>query len=89
MQHDETTVSRVVALLEDEAAHRRAAAAVVLTALAPEDEDTLEALRKAVRRADDPELRRRAAEAIGAIAPKSIVNDLRPLLKDAVIEVRE
>lgn len=89
MQAEHSPITRIVDLLDAPEAYRRAAAAVVLEALAPEDEVTLEALRRAVRRADDPDLRRRAAEAIGAIAPKSIVNDLRPLLKDAVVEVRE
>ena len=88
MHHDDPTIPRIVTLLDDPEALRRCAAAVVLAALAPEDPDTLEALRRAVR-ADDPELRRRAAEAIGAIAPKSIVNDLRPLLKDPDLVVRE
>lgn len=83
------TLTRVVALLHHDDAARRTASAIVLAELAPGDATTLEALRKAVRRSDDPELRRHAAEALGEIAPKTIVNDLRPLLKDPVPEVKE
>lgn len=83
------TLAKVVALLHHESPDRRSAAAIVLAELAPGDEATLEALRKAVRRTDDDDLRGHAAEALGAIAPKSIVKDLRPLLKDPNEEVRE
>lgn len=83
------TLTKIVALLAHDAADRRSAAAIVLSELAPGDAATLEALRKAVRRTDDDDLRLHAAEALGAIAPKSIVKDLKPLLKDPVDEVRE
>jgi HEAT repeat protein len=76
-------------LLEDARGERRWAAAIVLAELAPNDEDVLEALRKATRRADDAQLRRHATEAFGAIAPKSIAKDLQHLLKDPDREVRE
>jgi HEAT repeat protein len=79
----------IVQLLEHPRAERRAAAAVVLAELHPEGEEVLESLRKAVKRTDDATLRRHAAEAIGAIAPKSIVHDLQPLLKDPDRGVRE
>lgn len=83
------TLTRIVSLLHHELADRRAAAAIVIAELAPGDTHTLEALRKALTRADDPELRKHAATALGEIAPSTIVNDLRPLLKDPVAEVRE
>ena len=86
---DDETLDRIIELLEaDEPDHRRAAA-VVLAALAIPDEATLDALRHASRRADDPVLRARVAEAIGALAPRSIVQDLMPLLKDPDAQVRQ
>lgn len=75
-------IEAIVRLLEHERPERRAAAAIVLGELAVDDAAALDALRKAVKRSDDVELRLRAAEAIGAIGPKTIVKDLRPLLKD-------
>jgi HEAT repeat protein len=50
--------------------------------LAIDAEEALEALRRALKRTDDPELRLRAAEALGASGTKTIVKDLKPLLKD-------
>ena len=79
----------VVALLDADEAESRRAAAVVLGALALEDGAALAALRKACRRGDDPMLRARAAEALGALAPASLVHDLMPLLKDPDATVRE
>ncbi len=75
-------VETIVSLLEHEAPERRAAAAIVLGELAVDAGDALEALRRAIKRADDVELRVRAAEALGASGTKTIVKDLRPLLKD-------
>jgi HEAT repeat protein len=83
------TVSKIVRLLFDEVPARRSAAAIVLAELAPEDDATLEALREAAKRTDDPTLRRWVVRAIGAIAPRSIVGDLQPLIKDPTREVRD
>lgn len=82
-------LGRVVALLEADTAEHRRSAAVVLGALAISDEPTLSALRRASRQGADPVLRARSAEAIGALAPSTIVQDLMPLLKDADPSVRE
>lgn len=79
----------VLALLDHARPERRSAAAIILTELAPDDERALEKLREATRRSDDAALRRHAAEAIGAMAPKSIVTDLQPLLKDPDRAVRD
>lgn len=79
----------LITLLDHPRAERRAAAAIVLAELKPDDEPVLEALRVAIQRPDDAPLRRWAAEAIGAIGPKSTVRDLQPLLKDADRAVRE
>src|SRR5262245_16410149 len=79
----------VLSLLDHERADRRSAAAIILMELAPDDERALEKLREATRRFDDAPLRRNAAEAIGAIGPKSIVTDLQPLLKDPDRGVRD
>jgi HEAT repeat protein len=76
-------------LLEDARGERRCAAAIVLAELAPNEDDVLDGLRKATRRTDDPQLRRYATEALGAIAPKSIAKDLQHLLKDPDRDVRE
>src|SRR5688500_7635583 len=79
----------ILGLLDHPRAERRTAAAIILTEYAPDDERALEKLREATRRFDDALLRRWAAEAIGAISPKSIVTDLQPLLKDPDRNVRE
>ena len=65
------------------------AAAIVIGELRLDSKGALEGLRRALKREDDPVLRGRAAEALGAIGPKSIIKDLRPLLKDESSEVRE
>lgn len=82
-------IATIVAMLEHPRSERRAAAAIVLGELISDGDDVLESLRLATRRNDDPVLRRWAAEAIGAIGPKSIVQDLQPLLKDPDRTVRE
>ena len=82
-------LAQIVTLLDGDSEEHRRSAAVVLGALSIPDESTLEALKKASRRTDDPVLRARSAEAIGALAPKSIVEDLMPLLKDSDANVRE
>ncbi len=82
-------LGRIVELLEVDEAERRRSAAVVLGALAVPDDGTLDALRRACRRADDAVLRARSAEALGALAPDSLVHDLMPLLKDPETSVRE
>jgi HEAT repeat protein len=75
-------VETIVSLLDHEAPERRAAAAIVLGELAVDSPEALDALRRAIKRADDAELRLRAAEALGASQTQTIVKDLRPLLKD-------
>jgi HEAT repeat protein len=79
----------VVSLLDHPRGERRSAAAIVLAEYAPKNEVVIERLREAVRRPDDASLRRHAADAIGAIAPKSIVTDLQHLLKDPDRNVRD
>lgn len=82
-------LSVIADLLGHPRAERRAAAAIVLGEIEAAQEEILEKLRVATRRTDDAVLRRWAAEAIGTIAPKSIVQDLQPLLKDPDRLVRE
>ena len=80
-------LERLIDLLDAEDGEHRRAAAVVLGVLAIDD--ALDALRRASRRSDDPILRARSAEAIGALAPPTIVQDLMPLLKDGDASVRK
>src|SRR5688572_1595933 len=75
-------VETIVSLLEHEAPERRAAAAIILGELAVDSSEALDALRRAIKRTDDAELRMRAAESLGASQTKTIVKDLKPLLKD-------
>src|SRR5438045_491206 len=75
-------IDMIVSLLDHGAPERRAAAAIVLGELAIDREEALEALRLALKRTDDAELRLYAAEALGASKTQTIVRDLRPLLKD-------
>jgi HEAT repeat protein len=75
-------VDRLLALFESDRPERRSAAAIVVGEIPVDTPEALEALRKALRRADDGDLRLRATEAIGRIGPKTLVKDLRPLLKD-------
>lgn len=82
-------LSDISSLLEHESASRRHAAAIVLGELAPDKASVLEALRQATKHPKDAVLRRYAVEAIGEIAPKSVVKDLRPLIKDSDPAVRE
>lgn len=88
-KNEEATIQTIVDLLESEDGDRRTAAAIVLAELAPSSTNVLDGLRKACRHKEDAKLRKFAAEAIGAIAPKTIVKDLRPLLKDGDPAVRE
>jgi HEAT repeat protein len=85
----EGPIDTILALIDHPRPERRSAAAIILCELRPEGDDVLEKLREATRRTDDGALRRWAAEAIGAIAPKSIVQDLQPLLKDPDRQVRD
>ena len=80
---------QVVGLLQSEDAEHCRAAAVVLGALEIADEAVLEALRRVCRRGEEPGLRAAAAEALGALAPPTIVRDLMPLLKDGDAAVRQ
>src|SRR5438552_2765608 len=70
-------VQLLVRLLEHESPAKRAAAAIIMGELAPDDAAVLEALRRAGQNESDPSLRRWVVEAIGQIAPKSIVKDLQ------------
>lgn len=79
----------LVELLDHKRGDRRMAAAIVIAELQIGGPVVLDALRKAVRRFDDPTLRRYGAEAIAAIGSRTIVQDLRPLLKDPEPEVRD
>ena len=76
------TVETIVSLLDHDAPERRTAAAIILGELAVDSSDALDALRRAIKRTDDAELRLRAAEALGASGTPTIVKDLKPLLKD-------
>ncbi|MEL7370248.1 MAG: HEAT repeat domain-containing protein, partial [Myxococcota bacterium] len=85
---EDEVLGQIVQMLDaDDQDHRRSAA-VVLGALAIEDAGCLAALRRASCHPDDAILRSRAAEAIGALAPPTIVQDLMPLLKDPESSVR-
>ena len=81
-------LERIMDLLQCDVADHRRAAAVVIGALEVDDPAAVDALRNASRRADDAVLRARSAEAIGALAPSTIVHDLMPLLKDSEASVR-
>ena len=78
----------LIRMLEDEVAAKRTASAIVLAELAPKDEDVLVALRGAAAHPDDAVLRRWVVEAIGAIGPETIVQDLQPLVRDRDRRVR-
>lgn len=82
-------VSKILGLLEEESSERRTAAAIVLGVLEIDEPRVLDGLRKATRDREDPRLRAAAAEAIGQIAPRSIVDDLKPLLEDPNKAVRD
>lgn len=83
-----TLWERLVDLLADADVEHRRAAAVVLGALGVDATDAVEALRRALKD-EDPGVRRAAARALGSIGPKTLVRDLRPLLKDSDEVVRE
>ncbi|MCB9653783.1 MAG: HEAT repeat domain-containing protein [Deltaproteobacteria bacterium] len=85
----EDLVGRIVSLLQHPTSERRVAAAVVLGELRLSDEAVLGALRRAVFNPDDAALRRTAAEALGAIAPDTLVQDLGPLLRDTDRRVQQ
>lgn len=78
---------RLVDLLSDPLVDHRRAAAVVLGALEIADGAILDGLRRALRD-EASEVRAAAAVALGRIGPKTLVKDLRPLLKDGVASVR-
>jgi HEAT repeat protein len=82
-------VEKIVSLLEHDAPERRAAAAIILGEIQVVQEPALEALRRAIKRSDDADLRRYAAEALGASGTDTIVKDLRPLLKDPDVSVQK
>jgi len=78
----------LIALLVDPVATKRLAAAVVIGELAPQEKTVLDALREAAGSDADTRVRKWIADAIGAIAPETIVSDLEPLLSDPSREVR-
>lgn len=82
-------LATIVEMLDADDPDHRSAAAIVLSKLEIDDEDVLDGLRRACRNKDDARLRRFAAQAIGAIAPKTIVEDLRLLLKDSDEDVQK
>lgn len=79
--------ARIVDLLSDPLVDHRRAAAVVLGALEVGDGAILDGLRRSLRD-EASEVRAAAARALGRIGPKTLVKDLRPLLKDGVESVR-
>lgn len=83
-----TLQSRLVDLLTDEVADHRRAAAVVLGALRIHAGDALDGLRRTLKD-DEAEVRAASARALGDIGPKTLVKDLRPLLKDPSDAVRD
>jgi HEAT repeat protein len=84
---DVTLRARLLDLLADDDVEHRRAAAVVVGALGFDAPDALDALRRGLKDRE-PSVRRAATEALGEIGPKSLVRDLRPLLKDAHEDVR-
>lgn len=78
---------RLVELLTDGNAEHRRSVAVVLGALKLQKDDVLDGLRRTLGD-EDSQVRCASAEALGRIAPKTLVRDLRPLLKDSVPGVR-
>ncbi len=78
----------IASLLAHPQSERRVAAAIVLGELEADTPNVLDGLREACKDADDAGLRAEAAVALGNIAPKSVVKDLRPLLKDPDEKVR-
>lgn len=80
--------ARILDLLRDGHEERRRAAAVVIGAIRLGDEPALEGLRDALKD-PAPKVRAASARALGEIAPKSLVKDIQPLLKDNDHVVRE
>lgn len=75
-------------MLQDPTGTKRLAAAVVISELVPEEEEVLDALRAVAKKDSDTRVRRWVVEAIGALAPDTMVSDLGPLLADPSREVR-
>ncbi|MBX2810262.1 MAG: HEAT repeat domain-containing protein [Myxococcales bacterium] len=86
--HEDPLHDRLVGLLTDTPVEHRCSAAVVLGALQIGEEDVLSGLRRALGDSE-PSVRSAAAIALGLIAPKTLVRDLRPLLKDGDSLVRD
>ena len=82
-----TLHDQIVELLTDSAVENRRSAAVVLGSLRIDSDDVLGGLRGLLGD-KEPSVRGAAARALGRIGPKTLVRDLRPLLKDADVEVR-
>ena len=82
-------VARLVKLLQSDQQDRRHAAAIVIGDLELTGSGVLAALREAIERPDDPGLRAYAARALGALAPKTLVQDLLPRLEDESMVVRD
>ena len=84
----EEMIRTIVRMLGAADSERRVAAALVIAELRPETDEVMEALRRAGSRDDDVALRRSVVEAIGAIAPPTIVADLQPMISDSHRAVR-
>lgn len=82
-------VARLVQLLDSDRQDRRHAAAIVIGELELPGSGILAALRGATERAGDPGLRAHATRALGALGPKTLMQDLLPRLEDESPAVRE
>ncbi|MEO1228342.1 MAG: HEAT repeat domain-containing protein [Myxococcota bacterium] len=80
--------ARLLDLLHDGQEERRRAAAVVIGATRLDDEPALDGLRESLKD-KAPKVRAASARALGEIAPKTLVKDIKPLLKDSNDVVRE
>lgn len=81
--------SALVALLDHAQPDRRRAAAIVLGELDLYSPEAAAGLRKNLKSGGEPEVRRAAAEALGALAVEGLAMDLQPLLVDPVADVRQ
>lgn len=80
-------IDRIVALLSSEEPEKRVAAAVVLGELRPKGARVVRALAGALREGG-PVLQRRALDALTAIGPSKVVDDIIPLLSSRERSVR-
>ncbi len=82
-------LDRLVEMLGQDCAENRQAAAVVFRELAESSTKVVAGLRKATQRSDDPVLRRLAVEALGEIAPPTLVRDVQGCLRDEDEDVEQ